>query len=87
MNHRIFERKLRSRGHPPGARSLECRFLSRNYIKSLCVCVCVCARVCVQHTHTHTHTKGTGFTFFPLSLSLSVERQWKGMALDSVRAA
>lgn len=33
MNHRIFERMLRSRGHPPRARSLECR----SYSLSKCV--------------------------------------------------
>jgi hypothetical protein len=33
VNHRIFERMLRSRGHPPRARSLECR----SYSLSKCV--------------------------------------------------
>jgi hypothetical protein len=35
VNHRIFERKLRSRGYPPGARSLECRFYTSLFYSPL----------------------------------------------------
>ena len=63
MNHRIFERKLRSRGYPPGARSLECRsFTITPQAMSWCA----------RAASAKPSTKETGFTTLLAAAAASV---------------